>query len=420
LPLQDVKARQDEIISSVPGRGAEKRGVAGAVGEVQRVAVVSASIGAGHDGVAQELARRLRVAGYHTTRHDFLDMLPGGAGQLLRTAYAAQLQAVPASWGWLLAGAARPRVTRTAVALSAAATATKMLAVLGAAPVAVVSTYPLASQVIGWLRSRGRLPVPAVAFLTDPWVHPLCVASGVDLHLAPSSAAAAAALHQGATRALACAPAVGPAFGPARSAAERDACRRRFGLPVGGRIALIVAGSWGVGAVEASARDVAASGLATPVVVCARNAALHRRLSADRSVVTLGWVDDMPTLMRAADVVVHNGGFLSCLEAIVAGLPVISYRCLPGHGVANAAALQADGLAPWPRSAVELAAALHDALYGSAGGRASAPASMLACGVEPAGTIARLIAGGDALPSGAATEPAGSVPGGPARPALPW
>jgi len=391
-----------------------------AVVEVRRIAVVSASIGAGHDAVARELAHRLGVAGYRTTRHDFLEMLPGGAGRLLRSAYATQLQAVPASWGLLLAAADRPRAARAAVALCAAATAARMLAILGAGPAAVVSTYPLATQVVGWLRRTGRLRVPAAAVLTDPWVHPLCVAGGVDLYLAPSSAAAAAAAGHGAARALACTPPVAPHFRPARGAGERDACRRRFGLPVGRRIALIVAGSWGVGTVEASAREVAASGLATPVVVCARNAALRHRLSADPGVVALGWVDDMATLMRAADVVVHNGGFLSCLEAMVTGVPVISYRCLPGHGVANAAALQADGWAPWPRNAVELAAALHDVLSVSGSGRAHLPAAVLARGVEPAHTIGQLVAGGHTWSGTGARQPAGGLPAVPVRRASPW
>jgi UDP:flavonoid glycosyltransferase YjiC (YdhE family) len=37
----------------------------------------------------------------------------------------------------------------------------------------------------------------------------------------------------------------------------------------------------------------------------------------------------MPSLLRAAEVVVHNAGALSCLEALASGVPVISYRCLP-------------------------------------------------------------------------------------------
>ena len=43
---------------------------------------------------------------------------------------------------------------------------------------------------------------------------------------------------------------------------------------------------------------------------------------------------------------VHNAGGLSFTEALVAGLPAVTYRPIPGHGRANAAVLDAAGLAP--------------------------------------------------------------------------
>ncbi|WP_285558346.1 hypothetical protein [Actinoplanes regularis] len=48
--------------------------------------IFSAGIGAGHDGVARELARRLTERGVASIRHDFLDMLPADLGQRLRDA----------------------------------------------------------------------------------------------------------------------------------------------------------------------------------------------------------------------------------------------------------------------------------------------------------------------------------------------
>jgi hypothetical protein len=72
------------------------------------VLVVSASIGAGHDGYAAEIARRLRIAGSPVRRVDYLDLLPAGWGQTIKQAYARQLAYAPATWGWLLDAAARP------------------------------------------------------------------------------------------------------------------------------------------------------------------------------------------------------------------------------------------------------------------------------------------------------------------------
>jgi UDP-N-acetylglucosamine:LPS N-acetylglucosamine transferase len=95
--------------------------------------------------------------------------------------------------------------------------------------------------------------------------------------------------------------------------------------------------------------------------------------------LVFGWVDDMPALMRACDVVVQNAGGLSTLEALASGLPVITYRCLPGHGRANARVLDEIGLVPSVADPTALAQALR-----------TAPPAGLPAGEDPAALLARL------------------------------
>jgi UDP-N-acetylglucosamine:LPS N-acetylglucosamine transferase len=355
------------------------------------VVVISASIGAGHDGAATEITRRLRTSGCAVRRADFLDLLPAGWGRALQQTYARQLAYAPASWGWLLDSAARPRNTRSAAWLSTRAAQRRLLALTGPAPAAVVSTYPLASQVLGRLRLDGRLNAPTIAVLTDPSVHPLCVAPGIDLHLAPNAEAAEVVRRLHGLPAAVNGPIVDPAFSPARDIEEVIAARRHHGLPLDLPLAVVVAGSWGVGDIDATVRDLGTATDAIPVVVCGRNSALHDRLAAGGRVIALGWVDDMPSLLRAADIVVHNAGGLSSLEALASGIPLISYRCLPGHGVANAAALERLGLSAWPRTPAELPPALAAAL--AAASRAKSAAALAALTTAPEATeLIRLLA----------------------------
>ncbi|WP_433042907.1 MGDG synthase family glycosyltransferase [Dactylosporangium sp. CS-033363] len=311
-----------------------------------RIVVISASFGSGHDGVAAELTRRLTSHGRDVERHDFVDLVPGRLGRVLREGYHRQLTAAPRTWGWLLAAAGAG--SGAAARLTALADQA-LLDAIGTGAEAVVSTYPLASQALGRLRAQGRLAAPVCTYLTDLSVHPLWVHRGVDVHIGLHDDAARQAKELGAADVRVTAPAVGPGFTPAPR-------------PDGRPRALIVAGAWGVGQIERAAADIAATGAAVPVVVCGRNEQLRARVRRQGHAIALGWVDDMPALMRTCHVVVQNAGGLSSLEALTAGRPVLTYRCIPGHGRTNAEVLDRIGWVPWIRDRAGLAAGLRHAL----------------------------------------------------------
>ncbi|MCQ4043955.1 UDP-N-acetylglucosamine--N-acetylglucosamine transferase [Streptantibioticus rubrisoli] len=377
-----------------------------------RIVVISASVGAGHDGAAAELARRLTAAGATVDRHDFLDLLPARLGSLICGGYHQLLTYAPWAYQRIYAATEHDgdtgRLTRAILRHAESRT----LRVLPPDTRAVVSTYPLASQVLGALRRSGRLPVPVLTYLTDFSVHPMWVADGVDTHLAAHSVPAAQARAAGAERVTATGPVVNPRFGPA-TAAERDAARARFGLPQRAPLALLVAGSWGVGPVEQVATEIRDSGAAVPVVVCGRNQALADRLRALGIEHAFGWVEDMPGLMHASDVLVQNAGGLTSLEAFASGLPVASYGCIPGHGRTNAAALDEAGLAVWIHSRDDLKPVLGELLEGRLGKAQRAAALALFHADPVAGPVAEI------LGAAATTAPeAGNAPPPLRRPAV--
>jgi UDP-N-acetylglucosamine:LPS N-acetylglucosamine transferase len=183
------------------------------------------------------------------------------------------------------------------------------------------------------------------------WVHP-----DVDLHLGIHDPATAEARGYG-VRAVTVRPVVPPTVTDARHPADPLGDRE-----VVGPVALLVGGSLGIGELEEATYDVLASGVMTPVVLCGTNEALRARLESVPGVVALGWRDDVPDLIAASACVVQNGGGFTTLEALGVGTPLVSYRPIPGHGLANAAALEAAGLAPWARTPAELRQRLLAAL----------------------------------------------------------
>src|SRR5262245_13921356 len=132
---------------------------------MDRVVIVSARIGAGHDGAAKELARRLGERGSTTEVVDFLDLLPGPLGRLLCGFYHRQLQVAPRSWDWLLGALGSPAPAAVAHRFAGLAAPKLAEAVSGAR--LVVSTYPLATLAAARLKARARLEAELVAYLTD-------------------------------------------------------------------------------------------------------------------------------------------------------------------------------------------------------------------------------------------------------------
>lgn len=319
-----------------------------------RVVIVSGSVGAGHDGVAHELARRLRGRGHPVEVLDLLDGFPAVIRVVLGSGYVLAVKIAPwiyESTCWLVE---RSRLCQRLADRVCESANSWLLPRVSDADL-VVATYPPAGRALGALRRSGRLRVPVVTYLTDPapnylWIHP-----SVDIHLTAAAATAEEVHERYRVPASAAGPLVDAAFRTTDRKVARAAVRVSLGLAPDTRVALVLLGSLGVGHVAHAVDALAAAGF-VPVVMCGRNERLHRRVHRRPGAVALGWRDDVASLVCGADLVVHNAGGLSLTESQVAGTPAITFACLPGHGRANARSLERSGAAPWARSAAQLTA----------------------------------------------------------------
>jgi len=327
------------------------------------VVVLTASVGAGHDGPAREIAKRLVAAGHRADLVDLVDLAPAGTGRLLRNAFHAQLAWAPGSWGRLYKATNRARANgacpgglATLVRPLARPLARIIAGGRGQRAAAVVSTYPLAGHAVAAASRLDHRRVPLISYVTDPAAHASWVVPGTDLYLAGWASTAVQLWRHGPAPIRVVNPLVRSEFHLPPDPLTPDV-RHRLGLPPG-RLVLVMSGSWAVGDLMATVDDLLAVGGPSPVVVCGRNERLRRRLTGRPGVTALGWVSDMAGLMRACDLAVLNSGGLSLAEATAVGLPVLHYRPLVGQGVANADLADDAGIAEWPRTRPELSAAI--------------------------------------------------------------
>ena len=232
-------------------------------------------MGAGHDGAAAELRRRLDAHGHRVEVVDFLDAVAFHIGPFLRWYYEVQLKMFP--WSYELSYRLSPLLRGPAVMVDTWLTRRKLRRVIkDFRPDAIVSVYPLASLVLGRMRRKKLLRVPVLTYLTDFAVHSLWVHRGIDRHLAVSEISAAGAESRGGKDAFARGPLVGDRFRVAEY--DREAMRSSLGLDPDDRAVLVVAGSWGVGDVVATVEAIGRTGEFHPITVCGRDEKLRAEL----------------------------------------------------------------------------------------------------------------------------------------------
>ncbi|MCL6276783.1 MULTISPECIES: MGDG synthase family glycosyltransferase [Streptomyces] len=319
-----------------------------------RVLLLGASMGAGHDAVSGELARRLRARGAATELCDVLTLLPPGTGPALRAFYRGTVRHAPALYAAIYALFLSPGDGHRpgSAPLAATARARLLRRVRAFRPDLLVPTFHLAAQITGRLRAEGVLPVPASVFVTDFAVHRGWLHPGNDLYVCLTAQGAEAARAATGRPAAVSGPVVAPEF-------HRVAGPHPYAPEPGPPPVLLSTGAWGVGTrTVRTARLLAAHGC-RPVLLCGRDERLRRRAARVPGAVALGWTDDMAGLMGAARLLVDNAAGQTAVQALAAGVPVLAWRPLPGHGRDGARSMAAAGLSTYAHDPDDLLAGVR-------------------------------------------------------------
>jgi len=226
----------------------------------------------------------------------------------------------------------------------------------------IVSLHPLANGPV--LRALGKERPPYITVVTDLvtahalWYHPR-----TDLCIVPTEEARRRAIRFGLREEQVRMIGLPVADRFCAPIGDQDALRRSLGWPLDRPAILLVGGGEGMGPLEKTARAIAASHLeATLVIIAGRNHRLKahlERITWPMHTKVYGFVKEMPTFMRAADILVTKAGPGTISEALNAGLPMVLYSRLPGQEDGNVSYVEAEGAGVWAPTPEKIVASIR-------------------------------------------------------------
>jgi 1,2-diacylglycerol 3-beta-galactosyltransferase len=239
-------------------------------------------------------------------------------------------------------------------------------------PDIVVSVHPLQTEIpLRALRELGN-PAPFITVVTDPVTPPVAwFCPDVDLTVVATEPARQTAIQCDvpAEHIRILGLPVRKAFSTIWGRPKPNA-RTQLGLEADRPLALLTGGGAGIGKLMPLARGIArrlaaATYPAQMAIIAGRNQLLRKQLQAEPwpvPVKVLGFVEDMPNWLTAADLLVSKAGPGTLAEATCAGLPVIITGHIPGQEDGNVTWLEQHGAGIYAREPERVGALVTDLL----------------------------------------------------------
>ena len=210
-------------------------------------------------------------------------------------------------------------------------------------PDVIVSVHPLLNHITLQVMRDLGVRVPFITVITDlVSVHTAWVAPSVTACVVPTETARALAIARGlpSKRVRLLGMPIDPKFA---TEPEGDTRQRKLalGLDPDRPAILLVGGGEGAGGLPQAVYALGKLALpAQMIVVTGRNRALRAELEREKAnfrmpTQVLGFVDNMPELMRASDMIVTKAGPGSITEAMACDLPIILTGYVPGQEEGN-------------------------------------------------------------------------------------
>lgn len=238
--------------------------------------------------------------------------------------------------------------------------------ITGVQPDVIVSIHPMLNHVtIHALQDLG-LHIPFITVVTDLIsVHQAWIAPGADAYIVPTEHARNLYLQNGQDpeRIHLLGMPIDPKFTfPLES---KEELQRKLGLEPGKPVVLLVGGGEGSGGLRSAVNIISQAHLPVQLlIITGRNKRLYVQLQRSRSSLhvpakVLGFVHNMPEMMRAADVIVTKAGPGTICEALACNLPIVLSGYVPGQEEGNVTYVLENNVGVLAYDSIELIDALR-------------------------------------------------------------
>ncbi|HTK06605.1 MAG TPA: glycosyltransferase [Ktedonobacteraceae bacterium] len=209
-------------------------------------------------------------------------------------------------------------------------------------PDIIVSIHPMLNHVTVHALLELGLDIPFLTVVTDLIsVHYAWFAPGVDGYIVPTEQAKELYLRRGldANRVHMLGMPIDPKF--TLPTENKASLQHKFGLKPGLPVVLLVGGGDGAGGLYTAVRAISHARIPVQLlVVTGRNRRLYAQLQRTRAGLHVpakifGFVQNMPELMRASDVIITKAGPGTICEALACNLPIILSGYVPGQEEGN-------------------------------------------------------------------------------------
>ena len=317
----------------------------------EKILIVSASVGAGHNQAAKAVAGAIKSlhSGCRVEVVDFMAEESSFLNSLIKKTYLMMLEVSPGVYDflyrWSQPESRHPKVRN----ILAAIMKRSMLDLYQKhKPDIIVFTHPFACGAAACLRRDGVIDVPLAAVITDFSIHELWIYEEVDLYFVAAPELMRQLIKREVRPDRVRISGI-PIDGSFAKRPEKTAVAGHFAIDTALPIVLIMAGGLGTGPVEEILAGLDNCGKNLQLIVVAgKNQILYNRLlrsaeDAVNRVSVFGFTQRIRDLMALADILVTKPGGLTVSEALAMSLPVVLYGALPGQEQENTEFLLAHG-----------------------------------------------------------------------------